>query len=405
MNKLPIPLAIVLLLSSGACQPSTDRSESKSGHKEGQAEQTFEAGRDYTEFTRVKVMDRQGFATPVEALSILIPRGWQDVGEVIWVAPGQACAGTTLFFKAHTPDGASGFEIMPNYIWSWSADPQVNAFNQQHGNGQFCGVGQPMDAAQFVQQVWAQELGNPTITAIKTNPDAIATMGENDAEHRAEMMRYGSAGVEFNHSAVTAMAKWPDGKSGILFCKVTNAANYIPNIYNGTTSVSYTSSATRMVYLFPEPEKEHAEQMMTVILTSIRTNPAWKEAAEGYWRDIREQRHVEHVGRIQMMDEQTRRMGEQAIQRGNRRLAEMDNQLRSWEARQSANDKIHNDFIKTIREVENYRDVAGKVELSAGYDHVWSRSDGQTYIMTNNPNFNPAAVFQDQNWQEMEKVD
>ena len=41
------------------------------------------------------------------------------------------------------------------------------------------------------------------------------------------------------------------------------------------------------------------------------------------------------------------------------------------------------------------------VELSAGYDHGWSRPDG-AYILTNNSTFDPAVVFQ-QNWTKMEK--
>ncbi len=83
----------------------------------------------------------------------------------------------------------------------------------------------------------------------------------------------------------------------------------------------------------------------------------------------------------------------------------MDMDLRSWEQSQNSQDRMHTNFIKTIREVENYQDATGKIELSSGYDHAWSRGDGNTFIMSNNPNFDPASVFQDQNWSEMKKVD
>jgi uncharacterized protein (DUF736 family) len=65
---------------------------------------------------------------------------------------------------------------------------------------------------------------------------------------------------------------------------------------------------------------------------------------------------------------------------------------------------MHSQFIKTIREVEHYRDETGKVELGAGYQHAWSRNNGSSYILTDNPNFNPASVLQDQQWKEMKKV-
>jgi hypothetical protein len=106
-----------------------------------------------------------------------------------------------------------------------------------------------------------------------------------------------------------------------------------------------------------------------------------------------------------MMDEQTRKMGEQAIKSGQERLNNMDMNLRSWEERQNSQDRMHTNFIKTIREVENYQDETGKYELSSSYNHAWSRGDGSTFIMSNNPNFDPASVLQDQNWKEMKKVD
>ncbi len=65
---------------------------------------------------------------------------------------------------------------------------------------------------------------------------------------------------------------------------------------------------------------------------------------------------------------------------------------------------MHTEFIKTIREVENFRDETGKYEMSAGYDHVWSRGDGDNFLMSNNPNLDPSSVFKDQNWKQMKKV-
>ena len=105
-----------------------------------------------------------------------------------------------------------------------------------------------------------------------------------------------------------------------------------------------------------------------------------------------------------MMDEQTRRMGEAAIRKGNERLQNMDSEMRTWEASQQSQDRIHTNFIKTIREVENYQDETGKIELASGYGHAWSRGDGTSFILSDNPDFDPAFVLKDQNWKEMKKV-
>ena len=116
-----------------------------------------------------------------------------------------------------------------------------------------------------------------------------------------------------------------------------------------------------------------------------------------------------------MIDAETRRIGEQAIRNGQDRLKAMESQARSWEcshssssenSSQASQDRMHTEFIKTIREVENYQDVStgNKYEMTAGYDHAWSRGDGTSFIVSNSPNFNPASVFQDQHWKEMRKV-
>jgi hypothetical protein len=106
-----------------------------------------------------------------------------------------------------------------------------------------------------------------------------------------------------------------------------------------------------------------------------------------------------------MTDELTRSMGNAAIQRGKARLNNMDLQMRSWEQQQNAQDRMHTSFIKTIREVENYRDETGTYEMSSSYSHAWSRGDGNSFVMSNNPNFDPQLVLKDQQWKAMKKVE
>ena len=168
----------------------------------------------------------------------------------------------------------------------------------------------------------------------------------------------------------------------------------------------YTTQVTkRIVYKYPEKEKEQAKKQFSLIMASFRSNPAWNDAVNNFWKDVRQKKHVAHIGKIRMMDEQTRQIGNQAIKNGAERLKSMDNDFRSWEASQSSQDRMHTNFIKSIREVENYTDGSGKYELSSGYNHAWSRGDGNSFLLSDNPNFDPAAVFQDQNWKEMKKLD
>ena len=105
------------------------------------------------------------------------------------------------------------------------------------------------------------------------------------------------------------------------------------------------------------------------------------------------------------MDALTKQIGENAIRRGQENLDRMDASMRNWEAKQQSQDRSHSNFIKAIREVEHYRDESGKVELASGYSQAWSRSDGSSFILSNNPNFDPSSVLQDNRWQEMKKIE
>jgi hypothetical protein len=367
----------------------------------------YVAGKDYTEFVRARIMDKVGFAQPVEAFSVLIPEGWTFDGGIIWNPPGSTCAGNNLGMKAVSPDGLYSFEMLPNFMWSFITDPQLAQYQQQQQFPNYCSYGEPMNADAYFKQVFApNELGNPQVISIKENTYGTQAIQVNNDKTRQELMRYGANQVNFYPSGIYATVKWTNNSEAIIICAVNIIETFIPNQYNGSYSKSFTSTASeRVVFVYPAGESEKAANMLSVMMGSIRTNTAWKNAVDGFWLSVREQSQREHIGRIQMIDEQTRQIGNAAIKQGQQNLNNMDANMRSWEATQQSQDRIHTNFVKAIREVENYQDETGKVELVSGYNHAWSRNDGSSFIMSDNPNFDPSSVFQDQSWKEMKKVD
>lgn len=367
---------------------------------------SFKEGTDYWIFERVRILDKVAFDRPAEAFSLLLPKGWQHEGEIMWTAPGNSCAGTNQYFKATSPDGSMSFEILPAYIWSWTSNASLRQMQASLPTSKYCTYGEPMDAEHYLRNVFAsRELGNPQIVNVTPNPGVVRLMQAGNEKAKMEMMRYGAADVQFYQSAVNANLRWSGNTEGIAVCGVTISETVIPNQYNGTyDKQAVTQASNRIVFKFPAGQKEQAERMLSVIMGSFRTNPYWKEVVNQFWKNVREQKQIEHIGKIRMMDEQTRAMGEAAIRQGNERLRTMDGEMRNWERTQQSQDRMHTNFIKMIRGVENYRDETGKIELASGYDHAWSRSDGSSFIMTNDPNFDPSSVFLDQRWKEMKKV-
>ena len=365
-------------------------------------------GTDYTIFERVRILDKQGFTEPVEAYSLLLPKGWKQESEIIWVMPGQTCAGNNAWLKASSPDNKYSLEFLPNKILSWHTNQETMQFSRAAaGQSAYCDFSEPVEAAAYLKNTFVHEIGNPEIIKVEANKAVEREMQQMFDKSRSEMMQYGAADMKNYPTAVTAEVKWNDNTEGFVLLSSVVTEILIQNMYNGTYDKSFTTMINKKtVFKYPAGDKENAQRIFTAIMASMRSNNAYSDAVNNFWLQVRQQKNRTHWERIRMMDEQTRQIGERAIQQGNQRLKDMDNQMRSWEATQtSSSDKMHTDFIKTIREVENFKDETGKYEVTSGYDHVWSRGDGSSFVLSNNPNFDAASVLQDQSWKPMQKVE
>lgn len=399
--KCLLTAIFALSLLSANAQNSTKMTQNTST-------KTIADAQNYTLFQRVRLMDKVGFNTPVEAYSLLIPKGWSSDGGIIWNGPGSNCAGTYRQMKATSADGKYTFAMLPDALFNWSSDPQMQQFNQGQRGSSMCSYAPPMNAETYLRNVFARELGGAKVVSVEANNSVVEHMRQSNSKVLSELQQYGAGQMSFDQTAVNAVVKWNDGSEGLITLGVTILITQVPNAYTGGSSQIFTTQVTqRSVFKYPAAQADQADQakrIYTMIMSSVRTNPGWNDAVNNFWKQTRQQSHIVHLGKIKAMDEQTRRIGEQAIRNGQQRLASMDTENRAWEQRQASNDRMHTEFIKTIREVENFRDENGKWEMSAHYNHAWSRGDGNNFLMTNDPNFNPASVFQDQNWKQMKKV-
>jgi hypothetical protein len=409
-----LAVCMLQLFHAGCSGQSSNTNKQKAGASKNQGAaatqkpaQNFVEGTDYNIFDRVRIMDNQGFTQPAEAYSLLLPKGWQHKGEIIWIMPGQSCAGNNSWLKASSPDNKYSLEFLPHVIFSWTTNQQTLQWNLANpGNSPYCSYSQPVGAEQYLRSTFAQQLGNPQIVKVEPNSAVAAELQTGIDKRNAEAMQYGSGGVQNFASAINAEVKWNDGTEGFVLLASIVSEGIVPNMYTGGQDKIYTSVITKKtVFKYPAGEKEKAASQFAVIMGSIRNNNEYVDAINNFWLRVRQESNRVHWEKIRLMDERTRQIGEQAIQQGNQRLKDMDNQMRSWEAKQSSQDKMHTDFIKTIRGVENFRDETGKYEMVSGYDHAWSRGDGTSFVLSDNPNFDAAFALKDQAWKQMKKVD
>ena len=402
MKKLsPFFMTLLLLqVALSSCNGQTTTMQKEKTSKQ------FTEGKDFLVYERVRLMDNTGFTTPQEAYSILLPKGWKHESGIIWSNPGSGCDGTNHQLRASSADSNYQFMVYPDLVFGWVTNSQGMPMNSnQRSNSPYCGTGQPIQAEQYLRNVFARELGNPEVIEVTSNQGVIDDMRQSNEKNMRELQQYGAGQMRFDQTAINAKVRWANGNEGWVVLGITITEGIIPNVYNGTYDKVYTTLVTkRTVFTYPGAEAQKAKDQFSVIMSSWRTNPVWSNAVNKFWKETRQQSNIAHVGRIQLIDEQTRQIGKQAIRNGNERLKTMDVQMRNWEQQQSSQDRIHTEFIKTIREVENYQDASGKYEMSSGYSHAWSRGDGSSFVMSNNPNFDASSFFQDQNWKEMKRV-
>lgn len=405
-----IVLAVLLLTTFACAQNPLRRAPSAGAAVEGQ---------DYLVLTRARFWDGQGYLTPVEAFSALVPRGWTVDGGIVWKSPF-ACQGEMVSSRlsAASPGGAIRYQSLPVHSWASNSDPQLRQFmisaRQQGG----CEVSGPVPAEVYFRQVMLpRELPDAAIVNIRRNPQVMQELGAQNEKYRAMAQSQGAMG-EVRTDAIVVDLRFPNGDEGIALCSVVDLITTVQNAYTGALQHSSISVASERSWIrFPAARRAEAERFLVTLRASYRTNPEWRENVNQLTLSIRRQRQANSDQVLAQLEQaklqnqrlheqrmaDIRRQGEANSAAFQQRMSGMDQNYRAWEARQEASDRIQTSFVQAIREVETWRGPSGAVELSSGYDQAWTRGDG-VYLLSNKPGFDPASVFQDQKWQPLQRA-
>ena len=353
-------------------------------------------GKDFIVLERVRILDQMGFDRPVEAMSVLVPRGWQTQGGVRWKGVNECRAEiVTWQMSATSPDGAIRFSVLPirSFVFHQSQILQQGALAAQQQGG--CRVNPPFTAAQYLEHVARTELGGASVSNMRPDQSLQALLDKIAGTSNAISRQYGT-GMNQTGSAVYGTLTWPDGSKGLAQVAVTVSMKQGNDMFTGAPNgFASTMVLHHAMIRYPVEREAEALKLFGTISASHRMNPIWEQARQGFLTRLG---NIEHAGRM----ERLRLQGEQSAAYAKAQSDAADARMRSWERQQASSDASHHRFIQTIREVETWKDSSGSpVELSAGYSHGWSRPDG-SYILTNNSNFDPAVEFQ-QNWSRMQK--
>lgn len=351
---------------------------------------------DYLVVERHRFLDEQGFDRPVEAFSMLFPKGWQIDGGVRWLSLDK-CRGEIVSnqIKAASPDGSIRYEVAPVRSFSWADEPAMMQAMRAGAQAGGCQLSQPFDAPRFITK-YGGELG-ASVSDIRPDEGQAAMIQQLDTQANASSRQYGT-GTQQSTTMSFGKLTWPNGEEGLLHVGVTNMITRKPDMLTGgSVTFSVTSVFYNVMMRYPAARREEAAKLYGMVQTSFRQNPIWKQAHDRFFTELGNMEHAARMERIRLMGEQSRAYARAASEAS-------DQRMRDWESQQASQDRQHRGFVQTIREVETWRDASGPVELSSGYGQAWSRGDG-TYVLSNSPNFDPNRAFQEQRWEEMKRAD
>jgi hypothetical protein len=326
--------------------------------------------------------------TGIEAFRLLIPKGWRAEGKITWSANPALPAQSR--FRFSNPNGTEELNFFPTQAYFWTNN-QLSLSTNPPGSLRFgTMVMRPVDLhTAFTKAI---------IPHIRAGVSDIRIIEEKAVPELAKIAR-GAPAPGVRCSAEAGKIRIQYGGSGRQMEEEIYAAvsQFVTDMPGSGFSGGYFINYWYIDYVFSfRAEKgglSSRSKVFQTMIYSVKVNPGWYAKVVNVKEMLAQQaiRGIKAVGRI----------GEMVARAGSEMRAD---QMRAWEQRQQAQDRIARNFSDYIRGVDRFHDpLAGKeVELPSGYGRAWSNNLGE-YIVSDSPSYNP-NVGSNLNWQELTPV-
>ncbi len=325
----------------------------------------------------VQFIDSQGFGKPLVARSMMVPAGWRHQAAVTWSRALVRCGlPFQLEMRAESADGISAITVAPYEIWGMTSPPIDDG----------CRRANFTTAEQYLRD-WVQ----------RHRPGAQWLDYRLRPERSQPVIQQGDASLHMRQWTETGQALigyLVNGRSVRESLAVTVGFNGIQTQMAGMRSQALYAEA-KGVLTWRAPDGQLDFDQFDVM---------WGTMAPGYEWSMRVKQGLDKIagdnrrtaaaisGIVGQTGMDTLR---HMAQRGEDARRTREQIQATWHAgvaaRDSADDRMHRERIRAVREVEHYVDPSrpsGVAELPNHYRHAWSLKDGN-YALTNDPDFNP----------------
>jgi len=353
----------------------------------------------------VRIVDERGFEQPMTALTLLIPVDWQFQGGVQY-GQGAGCHANLvhLVFRASSPDGRLGVELLPGNVWQWTDDLNMRGM-MQAGNQQMarlgvrgCDIMAPMNADEFLRRAvlpamrrGARVLGSDAM------PDATSRLEEEARAAQQTALRQGMR-VNIRTGAGRVRVSYDSGGQAVeeWITAMTTTIGVAGPAYNVRTGragkTTYYSSSADHVFAVRAPagQLDAQERFFRLLMATVRVDPQWEARVQQVIANV-EQQDINGANQRSAIatqaGQQMSRMIHDAYQNA---AAGCEHSMESWS--------------RYMRGVATFRnpDTGETLELSNEYAHAWAGPDN-TYVLTDSGSYNPNSSLNGR-WTQLDPV-
>lgn len=319
----------------------------------------------------------------MEVFSLLVPQGWRINGGVTWV-PERPAAPAQIGLKLDNPNGLEAFEAYPNLYFNWTNNPLIQ-MTKPAGSLYFgCEVRQPVAAREAMRQYVLPRYRKIQGLAIVDEGPALELRQVANHNQPAPMQ-----GMQYSNDSVRVRLHYAQNNQMIAE-EMSGVVEYtrimVPGLMGGMDNINWSIGYLTSFRASRERLESYAD-LYRAIFASVKLNPAWTALVQQVTQGLTHNtiRQINQIGALSRQ-----------ISRNFNEMSDMN--MKGWQERSAASERVSEQFSQTLRDVDPYYDPNSgqNVELPSGYTQAWSTPLGE-YLLSDDPNFNP-NIGSNQNW-------
>ncbi|MEY8849337.1 hypothetical protein AB9K26_11000 [Psychroserpens sp. XS_ASV72] len=288
-------------------------------------------------------------------------------------------------------EGPNGIKVFNEQFvrYSYSNNPELNYYSEQSGST----VKPPKSIDKVINEDLRPFLESKGLTYLGNFP--LPKMAQLDKNFDKALFK----SMPENKTFECVVTEWKD-QNGM---RSLGVIRYFKNYYTtmGAMDWGYTLNSMEA----PESDYDAAKKAYLSALTNLQINPNWIQKNNQYYAQKSQQSNAQHQQRMAAI----RAQGQAIRNNGNTYSSILDSNHESWKRRNAMTDAGHSNTINSgIWERSTMQDQSGnQYQVEGYYDNVWKGSNDNTYIGTNNTNWNPNIdnATNGIDWEQLEYTD